>query len=65
MPMEIAVDPYLALVFLLDLLHEIFNTNNLWMELWLRVDPLTIEIDSGHRVSIITNYHPIWIHTRY
>jgi hypothetical protein len=65
MPMEIAIDPYLALVFFLDLLHDILDTNNLRMVLWLRVDPLTIEIDSGHRVSIVTNNHPIWIHTRY
>jgi hypothetical protein len=65
MPMEITIDPYLALVFLLDLLHEIFDTYNFRMELWFRVDPLTVEINSGHRVSIITNDHPIWIHTRY
>jgi len=63
--MEIAVDPYLAFVFLLDLLHQIFNTHNLRMELWLWVDPLTVEINTGHRVSIVTNHHPIWIHTGY
>jgi hypothetical protein len=40
--MEITVDPYLPLVLFFDFLHQALDSHDLWMEQWLRVDPLSV-----------------------
>lgn len=62
--MQVTIDPDLALVFFLDLLHEALNRHHFWMELWFRVNPLAIEIDSSHRVTVVSNDDSIRIHAR-
>lgn len=63
--MQVAEDPYLAFIFLFDLLHQLFDAAHFRMVLWLRVDPLAIEVDAGRRISVITANHTIRIHARY
>ena len=44
--MYIAEDPDLSFVLLLDLLHHVFDSAYLGMKFRLRIDPLSIEVDS-------------------
>ena len=63
--MEVAVYPDLPLVLLLDLLHQLLHSAHLWMELWLWVDPLPVQVDSSQRVSVVATDHAVWVHARY
>ena len=62
--MQVAEDPDLTFIFLFDLLHQILNAAYFRVVLWLGIDPLTVEIDTGRRIPIITADHTVWIHTR-
>jgi hypothetical protein len=42
--MEVAIDPNLAFILLLNLLHQAFDSDNLWVKKRLRIDPLAIEV---------------------
>ena len=55
--------PDLPFVFFLDLLHHIFDSAHLGMEFRLWIDPLSIEVDSCQRISVVSNYNTVRIHT--
>jgi len=62
--MEVAKYPYLSLIFFLYSLHHTFNSTDLRMELRLRIDPLSVEIDASEGVPVVTADHSVRVHAR-
>lgn len=62
MAMDVAEYPYLSLIFVFDLLHEVLDTEYLWVKEWLRVDPLSVKIYTSRRVTVVATDHSIRVH---
>ena len=63
--MQVTEDPNLSLIFFFDLLHQIFDSTHFWMKVQIGINPLSVEIDTSQRVSIIADNDSIRIHARY
>jgi hypothetical protein len=62
--MQVTKDPYLPLVLLFDLLHQIFHGADLWVEVKIGINPLPVEIHSRKGVPVVADNDPVGIHAR-
>lgn len=65
MPVQVTVNPYLSSFDLCYFSHELLGIVKLWMEILVRVDPLSIQVDSCDRVTIVATHDTIRVQTRY
>lgn len=57
--MNITVDPYLSLLNFSVFFKQILREVNLWLVVFIRLDPLSIQIDTCHRVTVVTTHDAV------
>ena len=62
--MDIAVDPNLPLLDFRQRGEQLLDIMDLGVETNVWVDPLSIQVDAGHTVSIVTAHNSIWVEAR-
>lgn len=61
---DVAVDPDLPFLNLSQVFEHLFRVKNFWLELLLRIDPLTVQIQAYRAVAIVATNHTIGIEAR-
>ena len=52
--MDVTVDPDLSLLNLSEVLEELLDVEDLRVELHIWIDPLTIQVHTSHRITIVS-----------
>ena len=65
MSVQVTVDPNLPLFNFCQLLHKPLDTEDLWVEVLVRIYPLPIEVNSGDRVPVVATDDSIRVQTRH
>ena len=63
--MDVTVDPDVTLLTISERLEQLFDVVHLWMKLLIRADPLSIQIDTCDRISVVATDDTIRIQDRY
>ena len=64
MAVDVAVYPNLALLVLREVFEQLLDVEDLWVVLQVRVDPLSVQVYSCHRVPVVSTNHSIWVQHR-
>lgn len=59
MTVDVTVNPDLPLFNLGEFLQQVFYMENLWLEVLIRLDPLSVKINARQRISIVSAQNAI------
>ena len=59
--MNVTIDPDVSFLIFCEGLEKILDIKDLWMELSIRIDPLTVEVNSCDRISVISTDNAVWV----
>jgi hypothetical protein len=65
MTMQVTIDPQLSSFLFMQMFHKALDVKDFRLKFFIRLYPLSIEINSSNRASIISAHYPIRIQSRY